>query len=460
MASHVIDYISIQDNYGTEEMRQIWSETSRLAHQLEVEKALALAEGDLHVIPPKAAQHIAEKADISYYDIKEVGEANKKAKHSLVGTLRNMQKQIGADGEYVHYGATTQDILDTAMVLQLKETEYILRRDLKAILSELARLAMIYKQTPMSGRTHGVHAIPMTFGFRLSIYLAELGRHLDRLEEMKKRLFTGVLGGAIGTYASYGEEGINIEKKALERLGLAVPEISWHSSRDRLAEFAEWTSLLSASLGKMANDFFVLMGDEVQEIQEPFAEGEIGSSTMPQKRNPVLLENIAGLVKPIFHAADLARDAMTVYHERDGMHWKLEWIAIPEVSLYLSAQLSMTYTLLQGLVVRKDHMLRNLNADGGLIVSEKIMFELGKHTGKQTAHRIIYESAMIAQETGRPFRDVLFHNPAVTAYLSKEDILSLSNPVNYTGQSAAKVETVLEIAQKKHWIDSDIEENR
>ena len=197
MASHVIDYISIQDNYGTEEMRQIWSETSRLAHQLEVEKALALAEGDLHVIPPKAAQHIAEKADISYYDIKEVGKANKKAKHSLVGTLKNMQKQIGADGEYVHYGATTQDILDTAMVLQLKETEHILRRDLKAILSELARLAMIYKQTPMSGRTHGVHAIPMTFGFRLSIYLAELGRHFDRLEEMQKRLFTGVFGGAL-----------------------------------------------------------------------------------------------------------------------------------------------------------------------------------------------------------------------------------------------------------------------
>ncbi len=452
MASHVIDYVSIQNNYGTEEMRQIWNETTRLAKQLEVEKALALAEGELQVIPKDAAEHIASKADISYYDIKEVGLANQKAKHSLVGTLKKMQEQIGADGEYVHYGATTQDILDTAMILQVKEGEQIIRRDLKNILGQLAKLALAHKETPMAGRTHGVHAIPMTFGFRLAIYMAELGRHLDRLQEIEPRLFTGVLGGAIGTYASYGDKGIEIEKEALHILGLHAPEISWHSSRDRLAEFAEWASLLAASLGKMANDFFVLMGDEIQEIQEPFSTGEVGSSTMPQKRNPVYLENIANLVRPIFHAADLARDAMLVYHERDGMHWKLEWIAIPEIFLYLSAQLAMTQTLLQGLVVRKDNMLRNLNADGGLIVSEKIMFELGKYTGKQTAHRIIYESAMKAQEIGKPFRDVLLQNPEVTAHFSQEDILSLTNPVNYTGKSAEKVDALLALAKEKHWI--------
>ena len=302
-------------------MRSVWDERTRLQKQLDVERALAEAEGELDVIPKDAADAIASAADGSRFDLQELALAGLTSKHSLIATIKKLQELAGDAGEFVHYGATTQDIVDTGTVLQLKDAHRIILRDLKKLVGKLAAAADQYKALPMAGRTHGVQALPVTFGFKLSILVCELGRHLDRLTELEHRVFAGVLCGAVGTYASFNGKGISIEAKVMEKLGLAVPEICWHASRDRFAEYASDLSLLSATLGKIGHEFYTLMATEIDEIEEPFSKGTIGSSTMPQKRNPALLEGLASLTRPVFYSASLAREAMLMEHERDAMAW-------------------------------------------------------------------------------------------------------------------------------------------
>lgn len=455
MASHVLDMITMQNNFSTPEVRSIWSETNRLQKLLDVERALALAEGELGVIPAAAAQKIASVADSSRFDLHEIAEIGKTAKHSLVPTLRVLQRLAGDAGEYVHYGATTQDIVDTGMVLQLKETHAVLLRDLRAFLAALAEQAERYKNTPMAGRSHGVQAVPFTFGFKLAVYLDEAGRHLERLLDAEDRVFTGVLSGAIGTFASYGDKGPAIEETALKILGLHTPAICWHSSPDRFAEYAGILALISATLGKLGKEFYTLMRTELGEIEEPFNEGKIGSSTMPQKRNPAFFETIASLTRPVFAAASLVREGMLTDNERDAITWRNEWIGLPEASLYTTFQLETATFVVKGLQVKQDAMLKNLGATGGLISSENVMFALGKYTGKQTAHHIVYKVAMQAEETGRPFRDLLKEDATISKYFKPEEIDALIDPQKDLGLSAAVVDRVLKEVRDKGWVKQE-----
>ena len=255
MASHVIDNLLLQNSFGTDEMRMIWDEKNRLQKQLDVERALAEAEGELEVIPQEAAAVIASVADRRRFDLQELAQAGLTSKHSLIATIKKLQELAGTAGEFVHYGATTQDIVDTGTVLQLREAHQIIRRDLKKLLYKMTSAAAQYKTLPMAGRTHGVQALPITFGFKLSVIVCELGRHLERLEELEHRVFAGVLCGAVGTYASFDGRGNEIEANVMKKLGLAVPEICWHASRDRFAEYASVLSLLSATLGKLGHEF-------------------------------------------------------------------------------------------------------------------------------------------------------------------------------------------------------------
>lgn len=448
MASHVIDMIMLRNNFGTEQMREVWSEENRLQKHFDVEAALALAEGELEVIPMKAAQKIASVAKSELVNIEELAAESAKLKHSLMSTINALQKLSGEDGEYVHYGVTTQDVVDTGTILQLKEAHQIIVHEVKDVARELSRLAKEHRTTPIAGRSHGMQGLPTTFGFKMAVVLSEIVRHLERLKEVESRIFTGVLTGAVGTYASFGPKGPEIEVLALNKLGLQAPEIGWHSSRDRISEYASILGLISGTLGKIGNEFYNLMRTEIDEVEEPFTIGKVGSTTMPHKRNPAALEGIASLTKPIFKSVALIHESMMVEHERDAMSWRAEWVALPEICIYLSSQLASTKAVLSGLVVKPDHMLRNLNMLGGLLLSERIMFALADKLGKQTAHHLVYELSMKAIEENRSFKEILIENDQVLSVINADKIEELLNPETYLGSAPQKVDQVLAHIEK------------
>lgn len=330
MGSHVIDLIMLQNNFGTEKMRRVWDDEARISAQLKAEKALAQAEGDLGVIPKEAAEKIASVARAELFDIPAVAKEAAESKHSLIATIRTLQRLAGEAGEYVHYGATTQDIVDTGVVLQLKDSYDLILEDVNGAIEILAKLAKQYQNVPMVGRTHAMHALPITFGYKLAVWLDEFGRHRERLEAMKDRVFTGSMSGAVGTYASFGEKGIQVEEKTMEYLGLNVPNICWQSARDRFAEYGSVLASISGTLGKIGNEFYNLMRTEIDEIEEQFTKGKIGSSTMPHKRNPAAFEGLASLTPAVLKSVSMMYQSANMEHERDAMAWRLEWIALPE----------------------------------------------------------------------------------------------------------------------------------
>ncbi len=448
MASHVLDFLILGNNFSTSEMRAIWSEQNRLEKQVDVEVALAKAEGELGVIPTDVADEIVKKADASKLSLQQIADEAAKAKHSLMSTINALQKQVGEAGQFIHYGATTQDIVDTATVLQLKQSFAIVERDTKLIAIELKRLAKQYQYLPMVGRTHGMQALPTTFGFKLAVWLDEFVRHLQRLTEIKQRVLVGNISGAVCTYASMGNFGPMIEARALSSLGLNTPNIGWQSARDRFSEYGSVIALISGTLGKIGNEFYNLMRTEINEVEEPFSEGKIGSTTMPHKRNPAALEGLASLTAPLLKSVALIHESMKVEHERDAMSWRAEWIALPEINLYVSAQLQTALTILRGLKVNSDRMLANLLMQNGLLLSEKVMFEIGKRLGKQTAHHLVYNCAMQAFEQNRAFKDVLLDDPLLNKEFSVAELDSWLEPINYLGSAPEKVQQVINYAEQ------------
>lgn len=448
MASHVIDYLILGNNFSTSEMRAIWSEQNRLEKQVAVEVALAKAQGELGVIPCDAADAIVAKAEASKLSIEQIAKQAAKAKHSLMSTINALQDQVGDAGQFIHYGATTQDIVDTATVLQLKQSFAIIERDTKLVACELKKLAKQYQYLPMVGRTHGMQALPTTFGFKLAVWLDEFVRHLQRLSEIKQRVLVGNISGAICTYAAIGELGVQVEARTLTLLDLNTPNIGWQAARDRFSEYASVIALISGTLGKMGNEFYNLMRTEINEVEEPFSDGKIGSTTMPHKRNPAALEGLASLTAPLLKSVALIHESMKVEHERDAMSWRAEWIALPEINLYLSSQLQTALAVLQGLKVNAERMLTNLTLQNGLLLSEKVMFEIGKRLGKQTAHRLVYQSAMQAFEQNKTFKAVLLADPILNKEFTEDELDSWLEPVNYVGLAPEKVEQVIRYADQ------------
>lgn len=453
MASHIIDFLILGNNFSTPEMRDVWSETNRLHQQIEVEIALAKAEGELGVIPAHAAQTIAEKANAENLNLDEIIEEAGRLKHSFMSTINALQKQCGEAGEYIHYGVTTQDVVDTATMLQLKQAFAIIERDARLVAQELKRLAKKYQYTPISGRTHGMQALPTTFGFKLAVWLDEFIRHLERLAEIKDRVLVGNINGAICTYASFGELGPQVEQRTLDILGLNTPNIGWQSARDRVSEYASVIALISGTLGKIGNEFYNLMRTEINEIEEPFNAGKVGSSTMPHKRNPAALEGLASLTPPLLKSVALIHESMKVEHERDAMSWRAEWIALPEINLYAAAQLQVALAVLRGIKVNEAQMLTNLELQNGLLLSEKIMFEVGKRLGKQTAHHLVYQASMQAFEQHRPFRDLLLEDSTIRQYCREDELTEWLKPQNYLGSAPQKVDVVIAYADKSGLLD-------
>ena len=445
----VLDSILLQNNFSTPEIRLIWSDENKVSKQLAVEVALAKIEGELGIIPKTAAQQIIEKAKVEHLNLLTLQKESAQKRHSLIALIHALQELVGTEaGEYVHYGVTTQDIVDTGIMLQTKEAYDVIVQHSKALIQTVAALAQKYRSTLMMGRTHGIHAILITFGVKLAIWLDELLRNHKRLRQLEfNEVFVGSISGAVGTYAAFDGRGIEVERLTLAELGLVVPNISWQPSRDRFSEFATTLGIYAGTLGKIGHELFTLMKTEINEIHEPFRKGEIGSSTMPQKRNPALIEGVASLTQPIFSDVSLMLQSMLIDGERDAIHWRNEWVALPEITSYLDAQLVQLTYILSELEVNTVQMRKNLDIQGSLPYSERIMFKLGKVIGKQTAHELVYQAAMKAIENHDDFISLLYQEPTVSTHFSKETIQSWIVPENNIGESLAKVDDVVSTVQ-------------
>lgn len=445
----VLDSILLQNNFSTPEIRLIWSDENKVSKQLAVEVALAKIEGELGIIPKTAAQQIIEKAKVEHLNLLALQKESAQKRHSLIALIHALQELVGTEaGEYVHYGVTTQDIVDTGIMLQTKEAYDVIVQHSKALIQTVAALAQKHRSTLMMGRTHGIHAIPITFGVKLAIWLDELLRNHKRLRQLEfNEVFVGSISGAVGTYAAFDGRGIEVERLTLAELGLVVPNISWQPSRDRFSEFATTLGIYAGTLGKIGHELFTLMKTEINEIHEPFRKGEIGSSTMPQKRNPALIEGVASLTQPIFSDDSVILQSMLIDGERDAIHWRNEWVALPEITSHLDAQLVQLTYILSELEVNTVQMRKNLDIQGSLPYSERIMFKLGKVIGKQTAHELVYQAAMKAIENHDDFISLLYQEPTVSTHFSKETIQSWIVPENNIGENLAKVDDVVSTVQ-------------
>lgn len=444
MPSHVIDSHFFKDLYGTEAMRNVWDDTQLLQKWLDYEAALARAEARVGLIPEHAAVEITRKAQAQLFDAGTIKAGIDKAVHPLVPVIWRLSELCEGDaGGYVHWGATTQDVMDTALILQIRDALVLIERGLGDVIRTLAALASAHRATPMVGRTHGQQALPMTFGFKVAIWLAECLRHAERLVACKPRLLVGEFGGAVGTLAGIAEHGFAVRTQLMAELGLIEPVIAWHSSRDHLAEFSAINAALCATLGKIAHEIIKLQMIEIGEVEESWEAGKVGSSTMPQKRNPMLCEAILTLSRLTRQHALISVDGMMHDFERDWSSVQMEWEYIPELCIMTHAALAMMDRVLSSLAVHPDRMLSNLLMSGGQLVAERVMFALADHLGRQKAHDLVHEISMSAFEKRTPFGDALKAHPEVSSRLSSTEIEALLDPTTYVGLSAEFVDNVL-----------------
>ncbi|WP_102960478.1 adenylosuccinate lyase [Mangrovicella endophytica] len=453
MSVSVFDMSTMQHLWSTPQMREIFSEQNRLQKWLDFEAALAKTQGRLGIIPQSAADAIVAGAKIETLDISAIAAEIRRIKHTLVPLLKEMQKHLPKEGvEYLHYGATTQDVVDTGLILQLKQAHAIIKGQVAGIGAELIRLAVEHRDTVMVGRTHGVQALPITFGHKCAIWLDELSRHAQRLQQCEERVFVVMAVGAVGSQASYGPRAHEIEAGIADELGLHTPDISWAPARDRLAEYINLLAVMAGTLGKIGNELFNLQRNEFAEIEEGFTEGKLGSSTMPHKRNPVAAENVAMLSRSVRYSAAMMMEALVQEHERDGIAWKSEWKAVPEAVLVTGAILFQALALLKGLRIDKTKMQANVEMMKGYLLSEKVMLELGAKVGKNTAHEWLYEASMSGIEKGMSFADALSGHHEIADTFSSAEIDELTQPAQYLGTIGEQIDRVVARERAAPWM--------
>ncbi|MGH7093233.1 MAG: class-II fumarase/aspartase family protein [Stellaceae bacterium] len=439
------------DLFGTEAMRAVFSERALVANCVAVEAALARAQARLGIVPPEAAAAITATAESIIADPGALDFARLRRETANVGfpilpLVRQLAERVGDAGGWLHWGATTQDILDTATVLQIRDGLGLIEADLTILRGRLAALARKHRDTPMPGRTFFQQALPVTFGYKAAVWLSSFDRHAARLAEIKPRVLQAQFGGAVGTLASLGSGGAALATPAelARELGLAVPAITWHVARDTIAETVQFLALIGGSLGKIADDVMLMSATEFGEASEPFATGRGASSTMPQKRNPISCGVILATARALRQQAGLALDAMVNTFERTASAWHLEWIAVPEAFGYAAGALHQTVFLAGGLIVDAGGMARNLDLTHGLIVAEAVMMGLAPHTGRNEAHHLVTDACIRAIDSGRPLCDVLLETPEITDKLSADRISELTDPANYLGAAPAMVDRILD----------------
>src|SRR5712692_2376316 len=394
--------------WATDELRSIFDERSRLQSWLDILVALAEVQAQLGIIPAEAAAGIARGASVDQLDLAFVAAETRRTGHSTLGLIRGLQRVLPPDArEWVYYGATVQDLTDSWTALAIKRVGAIVSRDLRAVEGHLLDLAQRERNTLMPGRTHGQSGAPITFGFKAAGWADEVRRHLDRLRQGAPRWLVGQLAGAVGTLAFFGEKGLELRRGFCRRLGLSDPGISWLSSRDRLAEFLHLLAMVTSTLGRIGSEVYQLQRPEIAELREPAAPEQVGSITMPHKRNPEVAEHLVTLSRLVRAQAAVVLEGMVQEHERDGRSWKAEWVVFPEACLLAGAALAFAKELLAGLEIKETAMARNLEASRGYIASEQVLAVIAPKVGKHRAQALLQEALQSGRERGVSFEEAL-----------------------------------------------------
>ncbi|CAA16998.1 fumarate lyase superfamily, unknown specificity, bacterial 3-carboxy-cis,cis-muconate cycloisomerase related [Schizosaccharomyces pombe] len=446
MPVSVSDSFVFRNIFGDAEIRKIWSDENRTQEYLNWEAALARAEASLGIIPKYAGEEIQRVCKVENIDFSKLEEETINIGYPVLGVVHQLANLCSGDsGKYCHWGATTQDVTDSATVRQMIDSFKIIKGYLEKAIELATVLVIKHRETTMAGRSNLQQAVPITFGFKMARFVATLRRHHQRLCELLPRVSVLEFGGACGTLASLENKGLMVQQKLAEELGLLQPEIAWHTERDRIAEAGCFLGMLTGTLAKFATDIKLLMQTEVAEVFEPFKANRGSSSTMPQKRNPISCVYITASTSFVRQGVAALLDAMVEDHERATGAWEIEWIVLPDVFVHTVGTLKQTVFLLEGLEVHPSRMNENLSITNGLIVSEAVMMALAPKLGRDEAHDLVYRLCHLSIQENKPLVELLLAERQVTNYLSKEEVTSLLNPENYLGSTFEMIERALQI---------------
>lgn len=444
MAAHIFESKYFKNNWGTQEMRDIFDDDRKLQYWLDIEVALADTQAELGIIPKEAAAAIAENGKLELLDMDIYRERLAATGHALVPLLHVLELRCREGlGEFIHFGATTQDILDTAQVLVTRDATRVILRDALRLEKALLGLAEQYQSLPMAGRTHNQQGLPITLGLKFANFAAELRRDIERIKEMPKRCFIIMLHGGAGTMAGFGEQAYPVIEGVAKRLGLIVPPTCWANARDTVAEYLCVLGVLAGSLARMANEIVSLSCSEIAELQEPISKENVGSSTMPHKRNANVCEMTVAQARIVQANVVIGLDSMICEHERDARIWRLDLHNIPESSILVGKMLAAMITVMEGLNVQTANIAKNLDLLGGLLLSEAVMFYLGEKLGKQTAHHLLHDITMITPDDTRTFRQKLLDTPEIRKVLTPEKLEEIMDYGKYLGQSENQVRSTI-----------------
>lgn len=433
-----------EEYYGSRDVLEgVFGGANTIQKMMDVEAALAWAECRAGLVPEQYAGEIQEKCSVKLLDEAVYTEARRTTGHPLMGMLRAYKAICSKEaGEYLHYGATTQDISDTALILQLREAWDIVEDKTRRLREILSGKAREYRSLVMIGRTNDQQAMPITLGFKISTWIDELDRCLERMEQGRERIFVGQFAGAVGTMASLEQEGPRVQKLLLERLGLAAPKISWFATRDRLAEFTFDLAMICGAVGRMGNEVYNEQRSEVNELAEGYALGKVGSSTMPHKRNPFLPGRLAGRGRIAGTLVMRAMQCLENTNERDCRTLCIEPYHLKEICCLADGTLDIALELFGQMEVHEDQIGHNLEILQGLIYSEALMMRLAEVYGRMEAHELVYELAMAAIAQKRQLKELALADSRVTAHLTEEELENLMRPEHYTGLAEHFVDQV------------------
>lgn len=444
MASSIIDSRIFQGIFSSDAMRRVWSDENRTQKYLDIEAALARVQARLGLIPQAAADEIVSHCGLEQIDMDKLRAQTERIGYPILGVVSQLNALCRDKlGEYCHWGATTQDITDTATVLQIREALDLVEAELEGIAKALAKLAREHRDTPMIGRSNLQQAIPVTFGYKMAGLLSAVQRHQERLAQLRPRVLVGEFAGAAGTLASLETGAMETQAGLCAELGLAQPAIAWHTIRDNIAEVGAFLGIVGGTLGKLSMDVKLMMQTEVGEVFEPYHHGRGSSSTMPQKRNPIASCYIHATISVVRQHAAALMDAMVADHERSTGPWEIEWIVLPEAFCLMAGALKQSRAVLEGLEVDALAMRRNIDMTHGLVMSEAVMMGLGPYIGREYAHDLVYDICREALRQQRPLLELLCENAEIMKHVDRAALARMCDPAHYLGQSGTMVDRVL-----------------
>ena len=438
--------------YGTAEMKKVFEEETRVQRMLDVETALAWAHAEVGDIPRKDAEKIASKASLKYVKLGRIKEIEHEIKHDIASLVRALSEVCGPSGAYVHLGATSYDIVDTTNALQLKEALDLIETKLVEFEKVLMEKARRYKKTVMAGRTHGQHALPITLGFKFAVWMREIARHVQRLMECRERVSVGKMSGAVGTQAGLGEHAMKIQDLVMHKLKINSADISTQIiQRDRYAELVCLLAQVASSLENFATEIRELQRSEIGELFEHFeAAKQVGSSTMPQKRNPELCERVCGLARIVRGLVTPALEDVTTWHERDLTQSSAERFIFPETCILTDYLLYLMCGIVANLRVDEQRMLKNMEVTQGRMMSEAVMITLAKKgMSRQEAHEHLRKLTIKSEKENRYFKQILLEDKTVSELLSEKEIDEALNPKNYLGTATKQVDLAINRTMKE-----------